>query len=95
MKTSSNKGGSILFALGILLVILYAWTGPRGTTPEDASEFILTAFFKGLPHPPGYPLFVWLGHFCSYIPWEAPLRRSLFLVSFVLRDVQSFGAYGP
>jgi hypothetical protein len=79
MKTSSNKGGSILFALGILLVILYAWTGPSGTTPEDASEFILTAFFKGLPHPPGYPLFVWLGHFCSYIPWGSPAQKIAFL----------------
>ncbi|MFM8270087.1 MAG: protein O-mannosyl-transferase family, partial [Pseudomonadota bacterium] len=69
----------LLFFLGSLLVVLYAWTGPQGTTPEDASEFILTAFFKGLPHPPGYPLFVWLGHLCSYIPWGSPAQKISFL----------------
>ncbi|NBX77696.1 MAG: DUF2723 domain-containing protein [Proteobacteria bacterium] len=87
MKTTSmkhlagngNKSKGLLFALGILLVILYAWTGPRGTTPEDASEFILTAFFRGLPHPPGYPLFVWLGHLCSYLPGGSPAQRIAFL----------------
>jgi len=79
MKNKRTKCKWILSALGIALVALYEWTAPTGTTPEDASEFILTAYFKGLPHPPGYPLFVWLGHLCTYLPWGSPAQKIAFL----------------
>lgn len=76
---NSNTSTGVLICLGLFLVCLYAWTSPPGTTPEDASEFILTAHFLGIPHPPGYPLFVWLGHFCSYLPWGSPAQKIAFL----------------
>lgn len=62
-----------------LLLALYRFTAPPGTTPEDASEFILTAHFLGLPHPPGYPLFVWLGHFLTWLPLGTPAQQVAFL----------------
>jgi len=73
-EVSPHKKG-VFALLGFFLVALYAWTAPPGTTPEDASEFILTAFFKGLAHPPGYPLFVGLGHLFSYCPWGSPAQK--------------------
>ncbi len=66
-------------ALCSLLVFLYRLTAPTGTTPEDASEFILVAHKMGLAHPPGYPLFTWIGHFFSLLPLGTPAQKIAFL----------------
>ena len=79
VPSNGNKSTALFGCLGIFLVLLYAWSSPSGTTPEDASEFILTAHFLGVPHPPGYPLFVWLGHLFSYLPLGTPAEKIAFL----------------
>lgn len=43
----------LLFAIPFLI---YAYTSPQYIALEDDGYFILSAFFKGVSHPPGYPI---------------------------------------
>ena len=39
------------------LFALYAFTAPHTVGLEDDGLFILSSYFLGIAHPPGYPLF--------------------------------------
>jgi len=51
-----------------LLCILYATTAPRTVALEDDGSFILTGYFLGIEHPPGYPLHTLLGKAFTLLP---------------------------
>ncbi len=48
----------------------------------DSGELILAAFEPGIPHPPGFPLYVLLGHIFSRIPFSTPAFRLNFMSAF-------------
>ena len=50
------------------LFALYALTTPRTVALEDDGLFILSSYFLGIEHPPGYPLFTLVGHLFSQLP---------------------------
>ena len=50
------------------LFALYALTAPRTVALEDDSLFILSSYYLGIEHPPGYPLFTLIGHLFTYLP---------------------------
>ena len=52
----------------ITVFIIYLGSAPRTVVLEDDGIFILAAYFNGIAHPPGYPLFTLLGHIATYIP---------------------------
>lgn len=54
---------------------LYCITMPNYVTMEDSGEFITSAFKRGIPHPPGYPLYVWIGHLFTYLPFGTVAYR--------------------
>lgn len=64
--------------IGLAFLLLYFASAPAHTTMEDASEFTLMSHFLGLPHPPGYPLFVLLSHPFSWLSFLSPALRIAF-----------------
>jgi hypothetical protein len=52
----------------LLMFVLYAVTAPRTVGLEDDSLFVLSAYFLGVEHPPGYPIFTVVGHLFTWLP---------------------------
>ena len=55
-------------ALAAALFLLYALSAPRTVAHEDDGSFILSAYFLGIEHPPGYPVFTLIGHLFTWLP---------------------------
>src|SRR5688572_5021825 len=62
-------------ALAAMLFALYALSAPRTVSHEDDGMFILSSYFLGIEHPPGYPLFTWIGHLFTYLPFGSVAYR--------------------
>lgn len=54
--------------VALALFALYAATSPRTVALEDDSLFVLSSYFLGVEHPPGYPLFTLIGYLFTYLP---------------------------
>src|SRR5713226_4476925 len=57
------------------LFALYAWSAPRTVALEDDGLFILSSYFLGVEHPPGYPLFTLIGHLFTHLPFGSVAYR--------------------
>src|SRR5215208_943348 len=53
---------------GVVVLALYLVTMAPSTAMWDTSEYIAAAYSFGLPHPPGNPFFVIVGHVFSLLP---------------------------
>jgi hypothetical protein len=62
-------------AIAALLFALYALSAPRTVSHEDDGMFILSSYFLGVEHPPGYPVFTWIGHLFTYLPFGSVAYR--------------------
>lgn len=58
-----------------VLMGLYAATAPRTVSLEDDGLFILSSYFLGVEHPPGYPVFTLVGHLFSQLPFGSVAYR--------------------
>jgi len=66
-------------ALGLGAFCVYAWFAAPGMYWLDAGELGSAAVRLGVPHPTGFPLFTFLAHFASLIPFgEMAFRLHLF-----------------
>jgi hypothetical protein len=54
--------------VALVLLVLYALTASQGVELEDDGLFILSSYFLGVEHPPGYPLHTLLGKLFTYLP---------------------------
>jgi len=52
----------------VALFGLYAYSAPRTVTLEDDGLFIMSSYFLGIDHPPGYPLLTLLGKLFTLLP---------------------------
>lgn len=50
------------------LMSLYAYSAPRTVVLEDDGLFILSSYFLGIDHPPGYPVHTLLGKLFTLLP---------------------------
>src|SRR5262245_1460464 len=64
-----------LVGAGIVAVIaftLYALTAQPSVPPGDSGELISAASVLGVAHPPGYPLYMLVGHLARLLPGGSP-----------------------
>jgi hypothetical protein len=61
--------------VALALLALYALTSPRTVSLEDDGGFILSSYFLGVEHPPGYPLFTLVAHLFSKLPFGSVAYR--------------------
>ena len=54
---------------------VYYWSTSRTVVLEDDGFFIMAAYFNGIAHPPGYPLFTVIAHIISCIPFGSVAFR--------------------
>src|SRR5687768_3341379 len=62
----TNGESLVVFFIALFVFIC---TASRTVTFEDSGLFILASHFWGIAHPPGYPLYTFLGHIFSYLPF--------------------------
>jgi len=55
--------------------VLYALTSPRTVAGEDDGLFVLSSYFLGVEHSPGYPLFTLAGKLFSLLPFGSIAYR--------------------
>jgi hypothetical protein len=58
-----------------VLFVLYAVTAPRTVALEDDGLFVLSSYFFGIEHPPGYPLFTLIGKLFTHLPFGSVAYR--------------------
>jgi hypothetical protein len=64
--------------LGIAFFAVYATLAARDVMFGDASELVASAAQNGIAHPPGYPLWIMLGHLAALLPvGPLPFRVNL------------------
>jgi hypothetical protein len=86
----NNYGFLGLKMTRILTLILSSWSlflfylCPQFIQGGDTAELVSSSYHLYVPHPPGYPLFLWLQHFWTHIFelksvfWRAAILNSLF-----------------
>ncbi|MFH1073525.1 MAG: DUF2723 domain-containing protein [Candidatus Firestonebacteria bacterium] len=65
MAKGRSIAGLIVFLLSLAV---YTATACPSVYVGDSGEMITAAFFLGIPHPPGYPLFCLIGKALSFLP---------------------------
>ena len=77
LNRHSDAVGLLLLFIGVFM--LFAISAPRTIILEDDGLFVSAAWFAGVVHPPGYPLYTILGWLSSHllpfgeIPWRVHL----------------------
>jgi hypothetical protein len=61
--------------VAVALFALYASTAPRTVALEDDGLFILSSYFLGVEHPPGFPLYTVLGKLFTLLPFGSVAYR--------------------
>ena len=68
MSQPRRADGREAACVALALLLLYAFTAPHVVALEDDGLFILSSYFLGVEHPPGYPLHTLLGKLFTYLP---------------------------
>lgn len=83
----TGKQGTDVKIVQMLLVftavyLIYLWSAPRTVVFEDDGLFIMSSYFNGISHPPGYPLYTLLGHLATLVPFGSVAFRVHALTGF-------------
>ena len=65
----------IAIFLGILILALYFYWQTKSIYGGDAGDLVSAAYLKGVAHPPGYPLYTFLGYLLTKIPYSTVAAR--------------------
>src|SRR5437867_2422200 len=72
-----------LVVVFVALFSLYAYSAPRAVALEDNGLFIMSSYFLGIDHPPGYPLHTLLGRLSTLLPVGSIAFRAHLLSAFL------------
>jgi tetratricopeptide (TPR) repeat protein len=61
--------------IALIAFVVYALTAERQVPTGDSGELIAAAYVLGVAHPPGYPLYMLLGHLATFLPGGSPAFR--------------------
>ncbi len=82
MKLYKDKYFLILsLAAGFISLIIYYITKAPTTSFWDCGEFIASSYILGIPHPPGYPLFIIIGRLFTLLPIAGDIAVRVNLIS--------------
>jgi len=74
-RCDRTDGAALALAAGVPFFFYSLFGTARYVTGEDAGELIAAAYCLGVPHPPGYPLWVLLAHAFTYLPFGSVAFR--------------------
>lgn len=84
MKLYKDKYLFSLSILAILISFLIYWLTKAPTVSFwDCGEFIAASYIMGVPHPPGYPLYIILGRLISMIPISSDIAVRVNMLSVI------------
>lgn len=63
------------FVVSLICFIVFASFQAHGIVTGDSGDLVTAAVTFGVPHPPGYPLYTFLGWITSFIPLYTPAWR--------------------
>src|SRR3989344_9150454 len=73
----------------LFVLVVYLLTFPKDIGFGDSGTLAAAAVSWGIPHPPGFPSYVLIAHWFSYLPWGT-MAQKLAIVS-VLASVATVG----
>lgn len=79
-------------AIFIIALVVYLLTLAPTVGPVDSGELILAAALPGIAHPPGFPIYVLIGHVFSHLPFGNVAQR-LNLMSAVFAALSAAGLF--
>ncbi len=79
---SDMKAWLIALVLGFFVLFVYLLFQAKGIYTGDSGDLVTAAYEFGVPHPPGYPLYTFVGWLLSHLPfatvaWRVSLLSSL------------------
>ena len=75
-ERASTLRDPLLIAIGVGTLALYLLSMPKSVALEDDSVFILSGYFNGVSHPPGYPLYTAILHLFTQLPFGDVATRA-------------------
>lgn len=86
---------NIFIAIGVYIVafIVYTMTVQESLSFWDCGEFIACSVILGIPHPPGTPLFVIIGHIFSKIPFVADVSFRINMLTVICSAFTAMFSY--
>ncbi len=94
MKLFKDKYFFSLSILATLIGFIIYWLTRAPTLSFwDCGEFIAASYIMGVPHPPGYPLYIILGRLISMIPISPDIAVRVNMLSVIGATASVFVAY--
>jgi len=81
-----------LLAATVSFIIYYITKAPT-TSFWDCGEFIASSYIMGVPHPPGYPMFMIIGRFFTLLPLSSEIAVRVNMISVIGATAAVFAAF--
>ena len=77
----------------VVSFVIYFITKAPTTSFWDCGEFIASSYILGIPHPPGYPMFILIGRFFTLLPLASDIAVRVNMISVLGSTASVFAAF--